>query len=158
MLALGPVGWTLTVGFAAAGLLGIFVGVNMLIATSARRLRVASGLFTLMGASVVLVSFSADQPKAVTQTWHGEIHNAAYLVLLFVGMASLALVALISADTDVSWRHLRTASRVLLPLLIAGAVLTGFASIAQLGRFVVIGALLAWAHAAAATLRTREHI
>ncbi len=52
-------------------------------------------------------------------------------------------------EVIVSWDGLRPASRLVLPVLLAGVLISSFDTIAELGRYVLIGGLLMWAHTTA---------
>ncbi len=93
------------------------------------------------------VAFSADSPAASRVSWHAHFHDAGYLVLVLAAISSTALLSC-ARSNEKRWRPLRTAARVLLPVLVAGVAISGFDEIAELGRYVLIGGLLVWAHVA----------
>jgi hypothetical protein len=148
VLALGPHGWVLTVAFVATGALAVPVGWWLLISATQRVLYAGSILFIVMGAGVMTVAFSADPPTALRESWHAHIHNLAYPVLVVAAISSAALFSLVRSD-ERDWRGLRTPSRLVLPVLLAGGLISSFDTIAELGRYVLIGGLLVWAYATA---------
>lgn len=145
VLALGPHGWVLTIAFVAAGALAVLVGWWLVSAASQRVLYVGSILFIVMGAGVMAVAFSADAPTASRESWHAHIHNLAYPVLVLAAILSAALFSFARSD-ERGWRGLTIASRVALPVLLAGVVISSFDTIAELGRYVLICGLLVWVH------------
>lgn len=150
MLALGPHGWVLTAAFVAAGALAIPVGWWLLTAARQRVPYAGSILFIVMGAGVTAVAFSADPPTASRESWHAHIHNLAYPVLVVAAISSAALFSFAGSDEG-GWHGLRTVSRLALPVFLAGVLISSFDTIAELGRYVLIGGLLVWAHVAART-------
>lgn len=148
VLALGPHGWVLTVAFVAAGALAVPAGWWLLISARQRVLYAGSILFIVMGAGVMAVAFSADPPTALRESWHAHIHNLAYPVLVVAAISSAALFSFARSD-ERDWRGLRTASRLVLPVFLAGVLISSFNTIAELGRYVLIGGLLVWTHTTA---------
>jgi Protein of unknown function (DUF998) len=148
VLALGPHGWVLTAVFAAAGALAMPVGWWLLISSRQHVLDIGSILFIVVGAGVMGVAFPADPPTAVKESWHAHIHNLAYPVLVVAAISSAALFSFARSD-ERDWRGLRTASRLVLPVLLAGVLISSLDSIAELGRYVLIGGLLVWAYTTA---------
>jgi Protein of unknown function (DUF998) len=148
VLALGPHGWVLTTAFVAAGGFAVLVGWWLLTAARQRILYVGSILLIVMGAGVTAVAFSADPPTASRESWHAHIHNLAYPVLVVAAISSAALFSFAQSDAR-DWRGLRTASRLVLPVLLVGGLISSFDTVAELGRYVLIGGLLVWTHTAA---------
>ncbi len=148
VLALGPRGWVLTAAFVAAGALAVPVGWWLL--TTARRgvLYAGSILFIVMGAGVMAVAFSADPPTASKESWHAHIHNVAYPVLVVAAISSAVLFSFAQSDGS-DWRGLRTASRLVLPVFLTGVLISRFNTVAEPGRYVLIGGLLAWTYTTA---------
>jgi MFS family permease len=156
VLALGPHGWVLTIAFVAAGALAIPAGWWLLISVRQRVLYAGSILFIVMGAGVMAVAFSADPPTASRESWHAHIHNLAYPVLVVAAISSAALFSCARSD-ERDWRRLRTASRLVLPVLLASVLISSFNTIAELGRYVLIGGLLAWAYTTARVAARLAH-
>jgi hypothetical protein len=148
VLALGPHGRVLTVAFVAAGALVVPVGWWLLTAAKQRALYAGSILFIVMGAGVMAVAFSADPPTASKESWHAHIHNLAYPVLVVAAISSATLFSIAPSDES-DWHGLRTASRLVLPVLLASVLISSFNTIAELGRYVLIGGLLVWAYTTA---------
>jgi hypothetical protein len=148
VLALGPHGWVLTVAFVAAGALAVPVGWWLLISASQRVLYAGSILFIVMGAGVMAVALSADPPTASRESWHAHIHNIAYPVLVVAAISSAALFSFVRSD-ERDWRGLCRPSRLVLPVFLAGVLISSFNTIAELGRYVLIGGLLVWAYTTA---------
>jgi hypothetical protein len=148
VLALGPHGWVLTTAFVAAGALAVPVGWWLLTAAGQRVLYAGSILFIVMGAGVMAVAFSADPPTASRESWHAHIHNLAYPVLVVAAISSAVLFSFAQSD-ERDWCRLRTASRRVWPVFLAGVLMSSFNTIAELGRYVLIGGLLVWAYTTA---------
>lgn len=153
LLELGPGGWLLTASFVLAGLFGVVVGRALWQRATRQALRAASVLFVATSCALILVAFSPDQSRSRGHSWHAEVHNLAYLVLLFAGLTSAALFALTPAAGRAE-RRLRLASMVALPVLGVGVAVTNLDSVAQLGRYLIIGGLIGWAQIAAHTAAT----
>ena len=148
MLVLGPHGWVMTVAFVAAGALVVPVGLWLAMTASERIPYAGSILLTVMGASVTAVGFSADPLTASRESWHAHIHNVAYPVLVVAAISSATLFSFARSDQG-EWRRLRTASRLVLPVFLAGVLISSLDTIAELGRYVLIGGLLVWGHTTA---------
>jgi Protein of unknown function (DUF998) len=148
VLALGPHGWVITAAFVAAGALVVAVGWWLLSAAGRRVLHAGSILFIVMGAGVTAVALSADPPTASRVSWHAHIHNLAYPMSIAAAIASAALFSFARSD-ERDWRELCAASRFVLPILVAGVSISSFDTVAELGRYVLIGGLLVWVHVAA---------
>lgn len=148
VLALGPHGWVLTIALVTAGALAIPVGWWLLTVARQRVPYAGSILFIVMGTGIIAVAFSADPPLTSRESWHAHIHNLAYPVLVVAAMSSAALFSLTRAD-ERDWRRLRTASRLVFPVLATGVLISSFDTIAEMGRYLLIGGLLVWAHVAA---------
>lgn len=148
VLALGPHGWVLTVAFVAAGAWAVSVGWWLLTAARQCVLYAGSILFIVMGAGVMAVAFSADPPTVLRESWHAHIHNLAYPVLVVAAVSSAALFSLAGSD-ERDWHGLRAASRSVLPVFLAGVLISSFDAVAELGRYVLIAGLLVWVHTTA---------
>lgn len=100
-LALGPYGWAMDVAFVVGGsLMAVFGhGVGRLLASGSaappRALSIGGALLACAGAGLALLAFHTDPTNLPwPRTWHGAIHDAAYVALglaLLPGMALLAL-------------------------------------------------------------------
>jgi Protein of unknown function (DUF998) len=148
VLALGPHGWVLSIAFVAAGASAVPVGWWLLTTAQRRLLHVGSILFIVMGAGVMAVAFSADPPTASGESWHAHVHNLAYPMLIVAALSSAALFSFARSD-ETDWHGLRKASRLVLPVFLAGVLISSFDAVAELGRYVLIGGLLVWTHTTA---------
>lgn len=159
LLALGPNGWVLTVSFVVAGALGAVVGIELRRVASAGGLRNAASLFAVMNVALIFVAFSADAPHSGRTTWHARVHDTAYPILVTTAAISMVLMAA-SHGADEPWRTLRVRSRLILPALLGGVIVSNIDTIAQTGRYLLIGGLIGWsqwvARAPGSATRRRE--
>lgn len=142
VLELGPQGWVMQAALVVSGALGVIFGVCAFRMYRFRALRVAAALLVLMSCAVAAMAFPPDSPGARTQSWHDAAHNGIYPVIPLTALcAALVLgVSLRPAGARLAiW-----ASRVFVVVAVVALLVSMVDAVAQLTRFVLFGALLAW--------------
>lgn len=141
ILAVGPSGWLMSLGFAVAA--AALLVLTVVIASTGRsrtRAAVAGGL-ALVVIGLVGVAFPADSPTSTSESWHATVHNTLYpLVPLGTIVVAAALSWPWSADAAPLVPTRR--ARLLLVVLVVSFGLTNLDRIAQLARYVAFGAAL----------------
>lgn len=143
-LALGPYGWAMTAAFLLLGLCLAAFGLGLrqaLHATVAGRL--GGSLLAAAGLACLALAFQTDPTLRQTPaTWHGRLHDAAYVL---AGIALCAgLVALGAAfRQDERWSSLFPYTWLAAALVLPAYFLKGIAV------YGYLGVLLAWSEAVA---------
>jgi len=108
-LAFGPYGWLQTADFFFLGLVMIAFGVALYLGIQRKRgLRIATGVFVLMGLGEMLIGiFQADLGKSLPITLHALIHQVAASVSA-VAFPAVAFLMLPSMKADPRWKGLAT--------------------------------------------------
>jgi hypothetical protein len=88
---------------------------------------------------LVLVAVPTDLPPSNGTPWHAAVHNAAY-PLIPLGAIAAAVALAVSRSAGVS----RTASRLLLPLIVPTFAATSVDAVAQRSRYLAFFSLLLW--------------
>jgi hypothetical protein len=153
LLALGRYGAAVLATFALAGLLVIVFAAALCCVAVSTGERAAGLIIVVAGIALALEAFPADDPGVAHESWHAHIHNAVY-PLIPTGLVAAAF-ALAVLGRNQTRRPLQRASRLALPIFVFAIVMTLFGSIAQLGRYFLFGAALAWLEAIALPLVRR---
>ena len=118
-----------------------------------RASRVASALVAVAGAAFVASAFPVDATMIDTgdaSTWHGWVHDIAFLVFLPT-ILSAPIATALAVRGDPRWRPLGWLSLAATPTMIAL-----FASpLGNAGFFVFLGVAFGWIAALAARMRRR---
>ena len=125
-LARGPYGWAQVVTFVITGLLMVILAIAVGDQLPRRR---ASGfvvmLLGLLGVALILVAFRVDTPMlggGNPATWHGWIHEIAFLLIVATGvLAPLAMALAVRGDP--SWRPIGVVSLAACALLLGLLIL-----------------------------------
>jgi Protein of unknown function (DUF998) len=150
LLMLGPGGWAMIAALAVCGALGlVFAAAFHKIAPTAR-LRGGAGLLAVMSAAILLESFRPDPVTAVAASWHDAIHRNAYPVIPISALAAAAVFG--SERGRNAWRLVRRSSLLGLAVMAPAFGLSEIDAIAQLARYLLLGALLAWIAVVAVTV------
>ena len=145
ILALGDLGWLLGVTLACCGVLGLAFAVGLYRGTKRSRWSTIAALaVAVLAAAVGLEAFTTDPPgSASPATWHGEIHDAAYPVVVASAVAAPLLVAL-ALRGDSKWRGYAPYSLATAGVLLATLVLQTERAYAQLLEYPFFATLLLW--------------
>jgi len=157
-LALGPYGWLQVANFVLFGvcLIALAFGLHRGVRAGGRGSWVGPALLVVAGVALVLSGFKTDPNiSEPPQTWHGEIHVLAFLLLIFSLLPSFFVL----------WRRLRRD-----PLwrgygrytLVSGVLYTILFLISFMGPFIpelvafylFLGVILAWIEVMALHLRS----
>jgi hypothetical protein len=153
LLALGDLDWLVATTFIVCGVLGIAFAIAFYRSASSVVGKTCSALLAVMSGALALEAFRADSPvRTQGESWHASIHNAVYPAIPVSAVGALVSIAIGGRRERFATGTFRLATTALLALMIAGIALTWIASVAQLGRYVFFGALLAWYELLAITL------
>jgi hypothetical membrane protein len=150
VLLLSDLGWLVATAFVAAGLLAAVFGFAVAAAAPTRIARLG-GLFLVIAAfTLALVALKPD-PAGTATSWHGRVHNVAYPVMLAAALAAAGLWAIGLRHVS-GWRGQARAAAIAGVIVALATGLTNVAAIAQLARYILFAALLAWVEFLAADL------
>ena len=145
ILALGDLGWLLTATLALCGVLGVAFAVGLYRCTKGSPWN-AAGAATLavLAVAVGLEAFTTDPPGFVgPPSWHGEIHDAAYPVVVLSALAAPVFFA-VGLAREPGWRPYAVASLAVAAVLLATLVLQLERPYAQLLEYPFFATLLLW--------------
>ena len=147
-LALGPYGWVMDAGFVVSGVL-IVVFARGLHRAMPRGSKAGPALLSLSGAAMALLAFETDPIRRTgPRSWHGLVHDAAFVVFALALLLSLLLLSY-RMRGDPGWRrHAR------LTLATAG-VCAACLFLPGVAYYLFLAVALAWIEATA--LRLRAH-
>lgn len=138
LLALGPQGYVVAVVLVLLGAAVLTCAVRWWRSPEPAD-RWAGAFLGLAGAGLVLAALPTDLPPSSDASWHAAVHDAAYPPIP-LGVIAAAVTLAGSRPAGVA----RTASRLLLPLLVLAFAATAVDAVAQLSRFVAFVSLLLW--------------
>lgn len=145
-LALGPYGWAMDLGFAVSGVLLVVFALGLHRALP-RGPKAGPALLSLSGVAMALLAFETDPIRRTgPRSWHGLIHDAAFVVFALALLMSL-LVLSHRMRGDPGWRrhaHLTISTAV---VCAACLLLPGVAY------YLYLVAALAWIETTALKLR-----
>jgi len=119
-LALGPYGWAMDLGFAVSGLLLILFALGLDRAMP-RGPKAGPALLLLSGAAMALLAFETDPiSRTGPRSWHGLVHDAAFVVFALALLLALLAVGLRMRRAP-AWR--RYTRYTLATALVCGACL-----------------------------------
>jgi hypothetical protein len=149
-LALGPWGFVMTAAFIASGLMLVFFAFGLRHAFRAAPAgSTASILLALAGFAMTFLAFSTDPTKsAAPATWHGRIHDAAFIILGVALLASLVAFGFVFR-TENKWHANAVISWVTAALIVPSFIVKGIAF------YFFLAAFLAWCEADAVRLLRR---
>ncbi|WP_217914478.1 DUF998 domain-containing protein [Miltoncostaea marina] len=155
ILAVGPHGWAMAVLFPLCGAAAVAFAAALRPLLPTRTARAATGCIALAGVALALLAFETDVGDDVDPTWHGVIHDLAYPP---VPLASIAAAALLAAGLrgGAAWRGVARLSAAAAAAFAAAFALTAVGPIAQVARYALFGALLAWFEALALAAVARD--
>jgi hypothetical protein len=142
ILETGPHGWAMQVGLVLGGILGVLCGLCVFAGFRSRGVVVGASAFVVMSVAVVSMALPPDPPGTTVHSWHDLAHNTIY--------PAIPLLALVAASAFsvgfwvVSERAASVASAVFVVVAVGAVPLSFIDEVAQLARFVLFGALLAW--------------
>ena len=145
ILALGELGRLLTATLAVCGALGLAFAVGLYRGTK-RSPWNAVGAATLgvLAVAVGLEAFTTDPPRSVSPpTWHGEIHDTAYPIVVVSALAAPLCFA-VGLAREPAWRPYSAVSLAAVAVLLATLVLQVERSYAQLLEYPFFATLLVW--------------
>ena len=144
VLALAELGWLLVGTLAACGVLGV-VFARALYRSSARTIpaAVASVVLAILAVAVGLEAFKTDPPGTGPGTWHGEIHDRVYPLVVLSALAAPVAVAG-AVWHDARWKGYGPLSLAVAAVMLAALALQTQQSYAQVVEYVFFGALVVW--------------
>ena len=157
VLALGELGWLLTATLVCCGLLGALFAWGLYRSLTETVWRtIGSALLGILALAVSLEAFTTDPPSpGAPGTWHGEIHDRAYPVVVVSAIAAPLVLAL-ALRAEPGWRRCAWYSLATGGVLLATLVLQTERAYAQLLEYVFFGSLLLWLEVLAVRLRSRS--
>jgi hypothetical protein len=142
-LSLGPYGWLMTATFLlSGGLMAVFaLGLRrVLTGENARR---ATALFILAGLAMALLASPTDPTHRNTPaTWHGVLHDAAFVMLGLALFAAMFLLGFVFRR-DESWHGLSAYTWGMLALAAPAFFLKGLAFYAFLAGILIWSVIVA---------------
>ena len=138
-LALGPLGWIMTLTFLISGILIIFFASGLRLSLpSLLSARIATWLLIAAGYGLVGLTFSTDKTIRTTpKTWHGLIHDSSFTVIGFTLMPAMILLGLIFLK-DPRWKNLAIYTWITVALVIPTFWMKGVAF------YFFLAAILIW--------------
>ena len=145
VLALGELGWLLTVTLACCGVLGVAFAAGLYRATPRSPWStLGAATLAVLAVAVGLEAFTTDPPNSsAPPTWHGDIHDTVYPVVVVSALAAPVFLAAGFAH-DPAWRRYAAYSAATAVILLATLVLQLEESYAQLLEYPFFGTLLLW--------------
>ena len=146
-LAMGPLGWVMTVTFFVCGAMMAFFAYGLKLALNDK---LATTLLMLAGLAMMALVFTSDPTLSRTSyTWHGFLHDAFFVVLGCTLMPGMLLLALVF-QRHASWKHLSLYTWGTLALIFPTFWLKGVAF------YVFLLAILTWSVVIALRLRSTQ--
>ena len=145
VLALGELGWLLTATLAGCGVLGVAFAAGLYWGTR-RSVWSTLGAATLavLAVAVGLEAFTTDPPNSsAAPTWHGDIHDTVYPVVVVSALAAPVFLAA-GLARDPGWRRHAAYSLATAVILLTTLVLQAEQSYAQLLEYAFFATLLLW--------------
>jgi hypothetical protein len=145
-LALGPLGWVMTVTFLACGPLMSAFAWGLRQQLSDIKGQIGAILLTLAGVAMMGLAFSTD--RAITplpSTWHGWVHDMSFLTLGILIIGAMIMLALSFRERRY-WRALALFTWVTFALAIPTFAIKGIVF------YAFLAAMLVWNEAAAIKL------
>lgn len=148
-LALGPLGWLMTLTFLIGGILIVLFASGLRL--SLPRLRsagVASWLLILSGVGMVgLISPTDKTIRTTPKTWHGILHDSSFTVIGLTLMPAMLLLGFVFLK-DPRWKNLAVYTWITVALAIPTFWMKGVAF------YVFLAAILIWCEVIALRLRS----
>ena len=106
-LALGPLGWIMTLTFLISGLMMTFFAYGLRLGLPRSRwTSLSSWLLALAGLAMIGLTSTTDPTLRTTpHTWHGFLHDAFFVVLGFTMMPAMVLLGFVFRE-DPYWENL----------------------------------------------------
>ena len=138
-LALGPIGWIMTLTFFLSGLLIIvFASGLRLRLPPLRSARIAIWLLILSGVGMMgLISPTDKTIRTTPKTWHGILHDSSFTVIGLTLMPAMILLGFVFLK-DKRWKNLAVYTWITVTLAIPTFWMKGFAF------YFFLAAILAW--------------
>ena len=148
-LALGPVGWIMTLTFLTCGILIIVFAVGLRL--SLPRIRLASisiWLLILAGIGMMGLIFSTDKTMdRPLRTWHGLLHDSSFTVIGLTLMPAMILLGFVFLK-DEHWKNLAVYTWITVALAIPTFWMKGLAF------YLFLFAILIWCEVIAFRLKS----
>lgn len=143
LIAVGPQGYIVAAVFVLLGAAVLVFAIRLLHSAEPAD-RWAGAFLSLASAGLVLAAFPTDLPPSSDMSWQAAIHEAAYPPIP-IGAIAATISLVVTRSASVS----RTASRLLLPVMVVGFAATAVDAVAQVSRFLAFFSLLLWFEVAA---------
>ncbi len=145
-LALGPIGWIMTIAFVVCGLLMSLFAWGLRGQLRDTEGQIGTILMTWAGVAMMGLAFTTDRViTPVPISWHGRLHDIAFMALGLVLIPAMILLA-ISFRRHERWRTLATITLVTFVLAMPTFAIKGLVF------YAFLAAMLAWNELAAIRL------
>ena len=145
-LALGPIGWIMTVTFVVTGSLMSLFAWGLRGELRNHTGQIGTILMTWAGVAFMGLAFTTDPTASITPimpvTWHGRLHDLSFLALGLLLIPAMILLALSFGDVD-RWKQLSAFTWVTFALAVPTFAIKGIVF------YAFLAAMLAWSEAAA---------
>lgn len=148
-LALGPHGWAMTVAFLVSGLLIVVFAAGLRLSLPRGRLACIS-IWLLILAGVGMIGLISPTDKTILRplrTWHGILHDSAFVVIGLTLMPAMILFGFVFLK-DERWKNLAVYTWITVALAIPTFWMKGFAF------YFFLLAILLWCEVIALRLKS----
>ena len=146
-LAMGPIGWLMTLNFFISGALMAFFAYGLRLALDEK---FATTLLMLAGLAMMGLVFTTDPTiRSYPKTWHGILHDSFFAVLGVMLMLGMLLLGRVFQKRE-RWKNLAVYTWVTLALVIPTFWLKGMAF------YLFLLAILTWSVIVAVRLRSTQ--
>jgi len=148
-LALGDFGWIMTLTFIASGLmLTLFASGLRLSLPRSRMTLFSTFIFSLAGIALAGLAFTTDPTiRSTPATWHGQLHDASFVMLGITLMPAMILLGFVFRKDD-HWSDLSLYTWITVALALPAFWLKGAAF------YLFLLAVLVWSEIVATRLKS----
>ena len=148
-LALGPLGWIMTVTFLISGILILVFALGLRLSLPrVYSAGIATWLLILAGIGMIgLISPTDKTIRTTPKTWHGILHDSSFAVIGFTLMPAMILLGFVFRK-DPRWKNLAVYTWITVALAVPTFWMKGFAF------YVFLAAILVWCEIVALRLQS----
>lgn len=152
-LALGPLGWIMTLTFLLSGVLIILFASGLRLSLPRLRLAlIAIWLLILSGVGMIgLISPTDKTIRTTPKTWHGILHDGSFTVIGLSLMPAMILLGFVFRK-DPRWKNLAVYTWITVALAIPTFWMKGFAF------YIFLAAILIWCEVIAFRLQSTTKV